>query len=38
MGRLLDIAAALICIGAGVYLLQYNGDARGCVYTLRCVT
>jgi len=24
MGRLLDLAAAALCIGAGVYLLQYN--------------
>ncbi len=27
MGRLVDIAAALLCIGAGVYLLQYNADS-----------
>lgn len=26
MGRLLDIAATLLCIGAGIYLLQYHGE------------
>jgi hypothetical protein len=33
VGRLLTIASALVCIGAGLYLLQYNatgsGDAAG---------
>jgi hypothetical protein len=24
MGRLLDVASTLLCIGAGLYLLQYN--------------
>lgn len=29
MGRFLDIGAALLSIGAGVYLLQYNADTAG---------
>lgn len=31
MGRLLDIVSALLCVGAGLYLLQYNsgGGATG---------
>jgi len=28
MGRFIDIASALICIGAGLYLLQYNSPAQ----------
>lgn len=27
MGKLLDIASAVFCIGAGIYLLQYNAVA-----------
>jgi hypothetical protein len=26
MGRLIDIAAALLSVGAGLYLLQYGGE------------
>lgn len=31
MGRLLDIVSALVCVGAGLYLLQFNsgGGATG---------
>jgi hypothetical protein len=29
MGRIVDIASCLICIGAGVYLLQYNAATGG---------
>jgi|tagenome__1003787_1003787.scaffolds.fasta_scaffold20866195_1 hypothetical protein len=29
MGRVVGYLSALVCIGAGVYLLQYNADSSG---------
>lgn len=29
MGRILDLGAGLLCIGAGLYLLQYNATGDG---------